>query len=286
MKQDKRFNQLQNQTQRGLFGDNAIIDSLKYEELSGNSVEISLKTINDFYSKEINQIFKPYPLALIEIILTLFFKNNEPNTELSDYFALIFQRNIEGTKNTSIKDKYLNMLNAAHAWKQSIDSKNPLIVWELGKNFFLAYNEFLNILLGVILINYRFSIGKTYKLNTLDNNYGNKVNELIELNPQEKPYKYLIELLKPEIRNAIGHQTIWYDEDDRLVTYINDKTGNDEAMGIEEFIFLNSKASYLGEAYLVALATIVIYTVGNWQDKLKLPKELFLLLMDIIPMKK
>ena len=67
---------------------------------------------------------------------------------------------------------------------------------------------------------------------------------------------------------------------------MNDKTGEDEVMKIEEFIFLNSKASYLGEAYLVALATIVIYTVGNWQDKLRLPKELFLLLMDIIPMKK
>ena len=286
MKKNTRFDQLQNQTQRGIFGDDAVNDSLKYQALSGDSIEISLKAINDFYSKEIHEVFRPYPLALIEIILTLFFKNNEPNTKLSDYFALIFQENIEGTRNTCIKDKYLNMLNAGHAWKQSIDSKNPLVVWELGKSFFLAYNEFLNILTGVILINYRFSIGKTYKLSTLDNYYGNKVNELIELKPPDKPYKYLIELLKPEIRNAIGHQTIWYDEDRRLVTFQNDKTGKDETIGIEEFFFLNSKASYLGEAYLVALATIIIYTKGNWQDKLRLPKELFLLLMDIIPMKK
>ena len=279
---DKRFSQLGKQIHDGLYGSDVIKDSIDYNKISGNSVETFLKNINDFYSKEINPIFRPYPLALIEIILTLFFKNNNKNLELSDCFTLIFQKDIEGIKNTCIKDKYLNMLDAGHASKQSIETNNPLIIWELAKNSFLAYNEFLNILVGVILINYRFSIGKTYKISTLNNAYGNKVNELIELNPKAPSYKYLFQLLRPEIRNAIGHQTIWFDKSDRMVTYLNDKTGINETISIEDFVFLNSKASYLAEAYLVSLSTIAIFTIGKPQDKARLPKELFLLLMDII----
>ena len=116
-KADKRFYQIVKQTQEGLYGDNAKRDSLEYKSLSGNSIETFLKSINDFYSKDLNPVFRPYPIALIEIILKLFFKNNDKNPELSDYFTLIFQENIVGTKNTCIKDKYLNMLDAGHAGK-------------------------------------------------------------------------------------------------------------------------------------------------------------------------
>ena len=282
MNKDKRLIQIGKQTQEGVYGNKALEDAIDYINLKGNSVETFLKSINDFYSKDINPIFRPYPLALVKIILSLFFKNMDKNPELSHYFMLIFQKDIEGAKNTCIKDKYLNMLDAGHAFKQAISTKNPLIIWELTKNNFLAYNEFLNILVGVILINYRFSIGKTYKINTLRNNYGNKVNELIKLNPPDESYKFLFELMRPDIRNAIGHQTIWFNKEDNIVTYLNDKTGDNEIISIEDFILLNSKASYLGEAYLVALGTIGIFTIGKPIDKTRLPKELFLFLMNII----
>jgi hypothetical protein len=279
---DKRLNQLGKQTQEGLYGNEAIKDSNDYNNLSGNSIETFLKNINDFYSKDINPIFRPYPIALIKIILSLFFKNMDKKPELSDYFTLIFQKDIEGTKNTCIKDKYLSMLDAGHASKQAINTNNPLIIWELAKNYCLAFNEFMNILVGVILINYRFSIGKSYKLNALTSKYGNKVNELINLNPDDESYKYLIELMRPDIRNAIGHQTIWFNKEDNIVTFLNDKSGENEIISIKDFIFLNSKASYFGEAYLVAMSTIGIFTIGKPADKARLPKELFLFLMDVI----
>ncbi len=282
---DRRFIQLGEQIEDGLYGSEVIKEATNYKNTSNNQIEPFLKTINDFYSKEINPIFRPYPLALIEIILSLFFKNNSKDVDLSDCFTLIFQKNIEGTKNTCIKDKYLNMLDAGHASKQSIETNNPLIIWELAKNNFLAYNEFLNVLVGAILINYRFAIRKKYKFSTLDNPYGNKVNELIELKPQGQCYEYLFELLKPDIRNAIGHQTIWYDKSNRLVIYLNDKTGINETISIEDFILLDSKASYLAEAYLVAISTIAVFSIGTPKDKTRLPKELFLLIMDIVALK-
>jgi len=114
------------------------------------------------------------------------------------------------------------MLDASHASKQSIGTNNHLIVWELAKNSFLAYNEFLNILVGAILINYRFSIGKSYKISTLGNTYGNKVNELKDICIPNSEYTTLMELMKPEIRNAIGHQSIWFNRENGVVTYFND----------------------------------------------------------------
>jgi len=279
---DRRFIQLGEQIQDGLYGPDAIKDAETYSNISNSRIEPFLKNINDFYSKEINPIFRPYPLALIEIILTLFFKNNSKDQDLSDCFALIFQKNIEGTKKTCIKDKYINMLDAGHASKQSLKTGNPLIIWELAKSSFLAYNEFLNVLIGTILINYRFAIGKKYKFSSLDNPYGNKVNELIELNPEGDCYKFLFELLQPEIRNAIGHQTIWFDKSKGIVTYLNDKTGLNETLSIEDFIQLDAKASYLAEAYLVSISTIAVFSIGTPEDKTRLPKELFLLIMDIV----
>ncbi|MDX8553767.1 hypothetical protein MK851_09050 [Tenacibaculum sp. 1B UA] len=278
---DKREIQLGEQIQNGLYGKEAIKDANIYKEISNTGIETFIKNINDFYSKEIESVFKPYPHALIEIILTLFFKNNSKDVELSDCFALIFQKKIEGTRKSYIKDKYINMLEAGHASKQSLSTNNPLIIWELTKNNFLAYNEFLNVLIGVILINYRYSIGKTYKFNTLDNHYGNKVNQLIELKPENQCYQYLFELLQPDIRNAIGHQNIWFEKSSNTVTYLNDKTGLNETMSIEDFILLNSKASYLAEAYLVSISTIAIFSFGTTLDRARLPKELFLLIMKI-----
>ncbi|MBE9468745.1 MAG: hypothetical protein IMY72_10570 [Bacteroidetes bacterium] len=284
-KKNKRDDLIKRLTQQGIFGKEASKGSYEYDRIEGNSSEVFLKNINDFYSKEIHSIFRPYPIALIKIILSLFFKNNKEHTEIADYFTLIFQRDIDGFKNSCIKNKYLNSLEAGHAFKQSINSKNPLIIWELAKNSFLANNEFYNILIGVILINYRASIEKPYKLNTLTMKYGNKVNQLKELNPSDENYNLFFELMRPEIRNAIGHQTIWYNKETEIVTYLNDKTEKNETISIQDFILLNSKASYLAEAYLVAMSTIGIFISGSVQDKTRLPKKLFLYLMDIIPPK-
>ncbi|WP_166383825.1 hypothetical protein [Polaribacter sp. 11A2H] len=279
---DRRYLQLGEQIESGLYGSKVKKEASIYKSISNSHIEPFLKNINDFYSKEINPVFRPYPVALIEVILSLFFKNNSKDVKLSDCFCLIFQENIEGTKKTFIKDKYINMLDAGHASKQSLNTNNPLIIWELSKNSFLAYNEFLNVLVGAILINYRYSIGKDYKFNSLDNAYANKVNQLIELKPEGKCYEYLFELLRPDIRNAIGHQNIWFDKSNRLVTYLNDKTGTNETMSIEEFILLDAKASYLAEAYLVSISTIAVFSIGTTSDKIGLPKELTSLIMNII----
>ena len=275
---NRRFDQIRDQTSDGVFGKEAQNMLKDFQNIPQGDVTVFLKTITNFFSKEINPLFRPYAIALIKIILSLFLKNNNSNPELSDYFTLTFTKDIENLPNSCIKDKYASMLEAGHAFKQSVYS-NKLVLWELTKNYFLSYNEFMNHLIGIILINLKYLIQNKYKINTLNNAYGSKLNELKALEPKEDYYNTLIELLNPEIRNAIAHQTIWFNEKDNQVIY---KTKEKEKnISIEELMFMNAKASYLAEAYNVALSTIGVYYFGTMMDRVKFPKELFLIIMDI-----
>ena len=104
------------------------------------SCEASVMMLEDMGVE--SQIYLLGTKAFGRFLKTQGYHNNDKNPELSDYFTLIFQRDIDGTKNTCIKNKYLNMLDAGHASKQSINTNNQLIIWELVKNSILAYNEF------------------------------------------------------------------------------------------------------------------------------------------------
>ena len=278
-KDNRRYDQIKKQTSDGVFGKEAQNLLNDFQNVPKGSVEVFFKPINNFFSKDINPIFKPYAISLIKIILSLFLKNNKNNPELSDYFTLTFNRDIDDLPNSCIKDKFANMLEAGHAFKQSVRT-NKLVLWELSKNYFLSYNEFMNHLIGIILINLQYLMKNKYKLNTLNNAYGNKINELKNLKPKADYYDILLELLNPDIRNAIAHQTIWFNEKNNNVIY-ETKKGIEEKIGIKEFILLNSKASYLAEAYLVALSTIGVYYFGSMMDRTRFPKELFLIIMEI-----
>ena len=276
---NRRYDQIKKQTGDGVYGKEAQNLLNDIQNVPQGSVEVFFKPINNFFSKDINPIFKPYAISLIKIILSLFLKNNKNNPELSDYFNLTFNRDIDGLPNSCIKGKYASMLEAGHAFKQSVRT-NQLVLWELSKNYFLSYNEFMNHLIGIILINLQYSIKNKYKLNTLNNAYGNKISELKKLTPKPDYYNTLLELLNPDIRNAIAHQTIWFNEENNNVIYKNNK-GIEEKISITDFILLNSKASYLAEAYLVAIGTIGVYYFGSMMDRTRFPKELFLIIMEI-----
>ena len=276
---NRRFDQIKKQTNAGVFGKDAQSLLKDFQKIDQGSVEVFFKTINYYFSKDINPLFKPYAISLIKIILSLFLKNNNSNPGLSEYFTLTFNQDIEGLPNSCIKDKYANMLEAGHAFKQSLNA-NKLVLWELSKNYFLSYNEFMNHLIGIILINLQYSIKNKYKLNTLNNAYGNKISELNKLTPKPEYYNTLLELLNSDIRNAIAHQSIWFNEESNNVIYKTNKE-KEEKINITDFIMLNAKASYLAEAYLVALSTIGVFYFGSMMDRTKFPKELFLIIMEI-----
>jgi len=102
---DIRYAQIGRQIWEGMYGSEVQQGSREYEDLSGDPIDIFLKVINDFYDKDIHPLFKPYPIALIHIVLSLYFKNHEDNNDLAETLTVIFQRDVEGTSNTCIKDK-------------------------------------------------------------------------------------------------------------------------------------------------------------------------------------
>lgn len=124
---NRRFDQIRNQTSDGVYGEEAQNLLKDFQNIPQGGIEVFLKTITNFFSKDINPIFRPYAIALINIILSLFLKNNKNNPELSDYFTSTFNSDIENVHNSCIKDKYANMLEAGHAFKQSVNT-NKLVL--------------------------------------------------------------------------------------------------------------------------------------------------------------
>jgi len=241
------------------------------------------KIFNDFYKKDIPPQFREYPISLVKIMLFSYLKNYQENEEIPLLYAEILSKDIIDTPGTSVSNKYQGMMDSYHAYKQSIETKNRLIIWELAKNAFLSYNEFLNGVLGLIIINLRVANELNYKPGILKNNYGVNRNQYLEIIPEDFFFDLFSELLHPDLRNAIGHQTIWFDEKRLVVTYQANTDGEKKHLPLEEFIYLTSKASYLGEAYLVGLCAIGVMKSKNIMDKTRLPKELFLFLMEHAP---
>lgn len=280
MRQD-RLEQLGKHISQGLLGSSVQAGFKEYQGLTDPN-EVFLKTINDFYNSEISPEFEDYPHSLIHTILFLYFKNEPNNPEIANYFPEIFQQEIPSVKGTYIFDKYMNLLEIGTTFKKNSNTDDPLLLWEIIKKYHLAINEFLNALSGVILINYRFFNGLSYNVNAVGNNYGSKIKELIDLNIGSPELDNLLETTRPDLRNAIAHENIWLDSTNQLVKYRNKNDTSDNEMSISEFVMLLSKSAYYAEAYLVAISTIMLFSSNKPEYRAKLPKALFLKLMDII----
>ena len=69
---NRRFDQIRDQTSDGVFGEEAQNLLKEFQNLPQGGIEVFLKTITNFFAKEINPIFRPYAISLIKIILSLF----------------------------------------------------------------------------------------------------------------------------------------------------------------------------------------------------------------------
>lgn len=278
-----RTDQLQKRILEGLYGEEAKLSHLEIQKFDSNPIEGYIAYINDFYNKDIASQFRDYPLSLVKVIVYSYLKNHQKNEDIPILFSKILFEDVLDTPGSSVSNKYQGMMDSYHAYKQGLSTGNRLILWELSKSTFLSYNEFLNGILGLVIINLRVASGLNYKPGILKNKYGVNRNQYLEIIPNDEFFSVFGELLQSELRNAIGHQTIWFDETNLVVRYQANPDGEEQELPLDEFVFLTSKASYLAEAYIVGLCAIGVIKSPNIMDKTRLPKELFSFLMDHAP---
>ncbi|WP_420629926.1 hypothetical protein [Candidatus Leptofilum sp.] len=276
----KRIAQLNEHAKAGIFGVAAQTSTFEYEGLENQGMSAFLKLINDFYQKpkntEEDKMMANMADNFCQLMIVVYRDAKKQDEKVALAFANSFIKDFPGTTGTCLYPQWEALVNASYAFKNAPSSNNSLLVWQQSLKLVQAYNEFLNVLLGYLLVTWRCALGKPYSLNVLTNTYGSKLNEFSQLTDGEDGAFYLIfRLAKPDLRNAIAHEDIWLDSKSATVRYSAGKNPKKRyKIDLGELVGLGAMGANLGQAFTVALATIIVLEDGTAKDIEKLPAHL------------
>lgn len=272
----KRMKQMSRMASDGILGDDAKKAHKEYSKIPEGYFTF-IKVISDFYSKKIKEDDKElFQLAdlFCQLIIVLYRESKKNDIDVANSIVSSIISDFPGVNDSCLYPSWESLVKAAVAFK-SCSKTNPLLIWQQATKLVQSYNEFLNGLLGYFIIGWRCALGKSYSSNIFNNAYGAKLNEFKELtNGEDGPFYIFFRLGNPQLRNAIAHETIWYDEDLQLVKYKDIKKDETHELGIIDFIGLAAASSHLPESFLVAIASIVVLEHGNAITKNFIPKHI------------
>ena len=271
----KRLEEISRQTSRGDHGLKAMGVAEEYKILRGDDSGTFLKSITDYFKKREDVDKKLLPLLddVFESLLRIYIKAHKKNPEIAEYFVSSYLTNIPGTENTALFHKSSGLVNASLAFSNVLDLKNPVVLGEVAIKLSLSYNEFLNGLLGILILLIKCDLGLNCNVSQLKATYGSKVHEFNRLLEVYKlPYQLFKQFANSNLRNAIAHEEIWIDSEKAEVHYSN----KDDAytMDLTEFLTLNTYATYFAEIYFTTLTVIALFMSGTKEEKSKLPAKL------------
>lgn len=248
----------------------------EYEQLP-KGIPIMLKTVFDFLenvsSKE-PELSKMFHL-MCQTLIVAYREANQKDQDISAHFLNSFIEDYPGISESCLLPRLTSLMNACLAFRESGQSRNRLLVWQQSLKLVQAYNEFLNGLFGYLIILLRTKLGKTVNPNVLNTNYGNKINQLSELTGgDEGMFSFFFRIAKPDMRNAIAHESIWLDPDTATVRYNHGNQNKIEShIGFVEFMSYVTYGSNIVQPYLTAISVIVIMECGNELAKSLLPES-------------
>jgi hypothetical protein len=248
----------------GKFGEDAQIAAREYQSVPSDMM-VFVKVVQDFYTprktEEDNLLFQSVEL-FCRLIIVVYRDANKHDRGVAEALLYSFLKDYPGIANTNLYSRWESLIRATRAFK-SASQTDMILAWEQTRNLVQAYNEFLNGLIGYLLINWRAVLQRNYSANTLRNNYGSKVREFMDLTGGEDGAFYLIgRIAKPDLRNAIAHGSIWLESQHAMVKY-NDEQGNTNEISLVDFVGFAAVGSHIGQAYLAAIAAIIILTEGD-----------------------
>jgi hypothetical protein len=202
-------------------------------------------------------------------------KRKDPAIALA--FVHSFIEDYPGLPESSLLPRWCSLTQASLAAREISHSQNRLLAWQIYKQQFQAYNEFLNGLFSYLIILWRTSLGKKVNVQIFDANYANKVNEFNSLTGGEDGAFYIFgRIARPRIRNAIAHESIWLDSEAMKVRFTEGR-GNSKVeseMDLTEFVALAGIGSHFAHAYIAAISVIAVMEDGADFAKSLLPSQL------------
>jgi hypothetical protein len=261
--------------EQGHLGETVQNEVARYTKLP-NDMARCAGYINDFFSPDVEEEAKAARNLLCQLVVVVYRDAKKQDAPLARAFATAFSEDFLGIPGTALLPRWVSLAEASLAFQSLSKFGNPSLVWQQATTLVLAVNEFLDGLIGLLVVAWRCTLGKTVNTNVLGNAYGSKVNEFAELTGGEDGVFYLIfRLADPTLRNGIAHSSIWLDPEAQKIHYIVGQQEKTEyEMRLIEFMAIAYLGSHLAQAYVAALATIVVMEDGGPIAEQMIPDQL------------
>lgn len=264
----------------GHFGLEAKSDARKYENLHG--MQAIIETVNDLCGN-LDPAFQSGFDQIANMVITTYKCVNKVDARTATAFMNSINRDFPGTHDTALALNTNNLLRAAMAFKQSGHSGSVLTVQRASMDLFLEYNEFINKILGYLLICWRLHLGKSFNTDVFYEAFGHKLNQLELLhNTSNGPFTYLLQIAKKGPRNGVAHGRNWFDLPAQKVYFRTEQKQGGKVSGVKteemtmkDFIFLCAEGAEMCRAYIVGLGVVAVMDHGNEQDKQRIPKRFY-----------
>lgn len=263
--------------EEGKYGESIKAARKEYDQLPVGIATL-LKCVVDAYGKKegINEDIAKMRDLFTQLIIATYRDAVPVDQQVALSLVHSFIDDYPGVSESCLAPQFCSLLEAAIAFRELAGSTNRVLMWQQMSRLVLAYNEFLNALLGFMIPCLRCAQGQQPDPRIFSVPYSSRVNQINSLTGGEAGAFYLItRLAKPRIRNAIAHGTIWLDSEAAKVRYTEgNRQRREYESDLMEFGWLALSGSHLSEPYLAAIGTIAVMEDGSDLAKSLLPEHL------------
>ena len=271
---DRLLKQLSRMAADGTLGPAAQSTAVEYASYS-DGIARALKYVYDYFaaSEEESTFARNY---FVQILIVVYREAKRRDPEIAMDFVTAFIADYPGTKGTALLPRWSALGDALFEFKKAGQTGARLSVWQASSRIVICLNEFLSGLLGLLLVTWKYGLGKSSSHNVLENAYGSKVRMLSDLTNGDDGVFYLfLRLAHPDLRNSLAHSSAWPDYEAGVVRFTSGRHNEvQEELGLVEFMLYTKLAADLAQGYIAALNVILVFETGNDAAVALLPQHL------------
>lgn len=273
----RRLAQMGEMSESGMYGSNVEASAIEYIQTPGLMPKL-IKFVGDLYQEKPTHVDRDMAQIadiFCQLLIALYRETKKKDAAVAQAIIDAFIEDFPDTENTCVFPQWESLAKASLAFKACAKTE-PVVVWQQATKLFQAYNEFLNALFGLFIVGWRCTQGKTFSVNVLHNSYGSKYNEFSHLTEGEDgPFYLLLRIARPNLRNAIAHEDVWFDRESDTVRFTYGRQREvEEEMPLVEFMGYAALGSLIAQYYLAALSTVIVLEDGESADIALLPPHL------------
>jgi hypothetical protein len=263
----------------GHFGSTVQAALETYDQLPDN-LSRCLRFFNDFEADVAEEELRLARSLLCQMILVVYRDSKRRDPAIAQDFAFAFVRDYPGMAGSALLPRWSSLADASFAFQMVVHSSNRLLVWQQSSRLVLAANEFLDGLIGLMIVAWRCALGKPVNPKVLANAYGSKIKEFADLTGgDDGPFYLVLRVADADLRNGLAHGSAWLDpKEDRIRYMVGRQQKAEREIGLIEFMTKAALGSHMASSYAAALATIAVWESGRTGSRQALPTRLFELL--------